>query len=291
MPDTLIPPSPPVSPSTPPASAPPATPAPKLAGKYDTPDALEKGIREIRTKTGFEPLPDSLKLIGEGGLYADAAAAEREYKRMESLLGGPKPAAKPAELSITPNQVAEPEGDLDIPAMVTKAGLKMEDLESQFTEKGDLTEEQYAAIRKARPGLTKGDIKAIAEGMAAKAALRTQAMEKVVGEAQSLAGGEQQLAMLRTWAAQNIAPERLAKFNAQVKADPTFYPEMVRIIAAEHSAAVGAGKAQPLIAGVAGNAMTTPPSPAEYKELEKRALAGDKAAQARILAMPSVRLI
>lgn len=282
MPDT------PTAPPTPPTPPAPPTPPPvKFAGKYDTPEALEKGIREIRTKTGFEPLPDSLKLIGDGGLYADAAAAEREYKRMESLIGAAKP-TKTADLSI---ETPTPDAEFDVPTLVNKAGLRLDELQAQFSTSGDLTQDQYAAIRKVRPGLTNGDIKAMARGMVAEAALRAQAMEKVVTEAQQIAGGEQQLTLLRAWAAQNITPERLQRLNSQVKADPAFYPDMVRLLTAEHSAAVGAGKAQPLIGGTAANGAVAPPSPAEYKDLERRAMSGDKSAIARIMAMPPAKLL
>ncbi len=269
---------------TPPAGTAPPAPSTKLAGKYETPEALEQGLREIRGAMGLEPVPDDAKLIGT--LYKDPEAAARDYTRMQRMMsqGKHKAAEEPLQIETSTNG-GQDDADYDVPDLIKKAGLDMAAVEKQYVETGDLTPEQYAAIRKANPGLSKAAIKAIADGQAAKAQLRQQAQQAVLVEAAQIAGGEEQLGNLRQWAAVNIPPERLARLNKQVVADPAFYPEMMRLIKAEHAEAVGAGRAAPLVSGSNPTITSKPLTGDEWRRVRDAAIGGDQAAIARIKAM------
>jgi hypothetical protein len=238
--------NPPIAPAGPAAGAPPDGEPKLFAGKFKTAEELERGYTELQ-------------------------------RQFHSTRPQPK-----NDLTIAPPTIDD---SADIPTLIERAGLKLDDLETVWAESGKLAPEQYAAIRKARPGLSNTDIDFIAEGLHAKAALRDQQVAGFVAEATQLVGGETQLTTLRQWAAENIDPGRLARFNKMVKADPSFYPDMVRLIAAEHSAKVGAGKAKPLIGGtslpVAGMGAR---SAEEYSQLLQAMQTGDVNARARIAA-------
>lgn len=278
---------------TPPAGTPPAgteAPAPsqKYAGKYETPEALENGLREIRGAMGLEPVPDDAKLIGT--MYKDPDAAARDYVRMQRMMsqGKHKVGDPPLAIENPSTNGGQDDADYDVPDLIKKAGLDMAAVEKQYLEAGDLTAEQYAAIRKANPGLSKAAIKAIADGQAAKAQLRQHAQQAVVGEAQQIAGGKEQLDNLRQWAATNIPQERLDRLNKQVVADPTFYPEMIRLLRSEHADAVGAGRASPLINGSNPTITSKPLTGDDWRRVRDAAMNGDPAAIARIRAMKPV---
>lgn len=262
------------------------TPTPKYAGKFADEAALATGINNIRTRLGAEPLAN---VLGEGGTYKTPAEAEIEYKALERLAGSIKPAAKPDGKPTEPLKIATEapaEADQDVPAILTKAGLNQADLETTWQEKGDLTPEQYDAIRKARPSLTKGDIKLIAQGMAATAIVRNQSVEASIAESQKVVGGKEQLDNLLASAKSFVTDAaELADFNRRLS-DPKLAVGAVRDLAARHAAEVGAGRSQPLLRGGTPAGPAIPKSSAEFTKLVDRASRGDAAALAVINATP-----
>lgn len=293
MPDPIAPaPAPPPPPGSPPPP-PPIVPPPNsgavlFAGKYKSPEDLEQGFREIHKPLGLDEIPGDRKLVGQGGMYTDHSALESAYKTFEKLLStravtSPPPPPPGEGLKIGGGEDA----NLDVPDLITKAGLKAEDLEKQWTEKNDLTDEQYAAIRKARPSLTKGDIKAIAEGMAAKAALAAQTQQAIRADAVQVAGGEKELNGLLAWAKTGFNAAEQADLNRRL-GDPNLYKGALQQIAAAHRAALGAGNAQPLVGGTpaSGSPVNTA---SDIFELTKRAEAGDTSAQAALKGIPMKR--
>lgn len=194
------------SPAAPPvAAAPPADPRsePKYAGKYADVDGLEKGIREVRRALSLPDLPEGRSLIGTH--YADAATAEAEYTSYARLLAktgkvtGEAPAvaapAAPKPEAPFPNPGVALNGehdDVDIPSLVTRAGLNFDDLSKQWSEKGELTTDQYAAIRKVNPAYGKHLVNELVTGMVAKS-------ERVLSQAVQLAGGGDNFEAAMKW--------------------------------------------------------------------------------------------
>lgn len=283
----------PTPPSPPPT--PPGQPNLQYAGKYATVEALEQGYREIRKPLGLSELPADSKLFGDGGMFRDVKALESAYRDMDTLLSSrSKPAEKPTPpgdgLSIPQDdpKAGEPApepSDFDVPEIITKAGLKPEDLEQAWTEKGDLTPEQYAAIRKAQPGLTNATIKAIARGMAAEAALHASQQAQIKAEATSIAGGQQQLEALLAFAKTEFSGAERADLNRRL-ADPALFKGALQQITAAHREKVGAGKAQPLINGGPGVAHSVA-SADDILKLRRRANSGDQSALAALNALPA----
>lgn len=271
----------------------------KFAGKYDSPEALEAGYREIRGKLGMGELPTDKPLFGSGGRYADVAALEASYKDLETALrargtptppkDGDKPPATPpkGDLGITPASEAAPEDDIGIDEILQKSGLKAEDLVTAFTQKGELTTDQYKAIQKARPGLSKKIINTLIRGeMAAFEAIQQRAGAARAKAIESL-GGEQQHDALRQWASENVPAAELKRLGQLVEADPDFYPTMMDIVAHRYQAAVKAGNAKPLVTGDApASGGSMPTTLDEFTKLADKAAAGDRGAIALLKRIP-----
>lgn len=274
------------------------TPTPLFAGKFKTAEDLDKGYREVRKtiadKHGLDPLPENVTLIGDGGLFKDAATLEEAYKKSARLIGVRGQDEKPPPAGDLKIEAGDDktaiEDSADVPTLVEKAGLKMSELAEQFTTTGDLSDEQYAAIRKARPSLSKADIKFIAEGMASKAVLQQQTQAAIRTEAIKLVGGEQQLGSL-------LHADTLSKFMspAEIKdagrrlADPTLAVGTVKDLQARYSAHVGASGGS-VIAGSAPTGQSLPKSSAEFVKIVDRAAGGDRAAMAMLESIPQTHI-
>lgn len=231
----------------------------KWAGVFATPQDLEKGIREIRPKIGLDAFPDEKPLVGAGGLYTDHFAAEDAYKMAVKALGKSgqeqpkavktetKTEAKPGSLSITKQEAST--GDETIDAVLGKAGLNGEELGDQWVKQGSLTTEQYAALK--AQGYPRAVVDGFMRGQMADAELSTMRANAAVEAAEAVAGGSAELETLRTWAAQNMDRARLKGLNDQVEKNPSFYPDMIRLIQQEHSKRLGADKSRPLVNGQA----------------------------------------
>lgn len=285
---------------------PPVAPNPDsmIAGKYETPEAFDKGFREIAGKIGIE-IPEDTPIIAKDGkgLFASQDAAVTGYKGYETALGKITAAAKPATPATPPKpgedplivKAQEPETpaeDEPLDALLQRAGLKTEDVIEQWQEKGDLTPEQYKALGKHH--VTKAMARAFMEGQAAVAAIAMQRQEAAVAAAEKIVGGKPQLDTLREWASKNIKPDELNRLAAII--DPKRggsrdnYPEYVEMLAARHAKAVGSGGAQPLVQGGAGTPTQGAKDGTEFSDLVRRAGMGDASAIAAINATPQDRI-
>lgn len=253
----------------------------KFAGKFNDADALASGINHLRTRIGAEPLA---KVIGEDGTYKDAGDAERAYKELERLAGSIR---KPDNKPVDPLKIGEPVSEeADITKIISTAGLNQTDLEKTWMEKGDLTDEQYDAIKKAKPSLTKGDIKLIAQGMAAQATIKNQTVQTAILEAEGVVGGKEQLQNLLSQAVNFVTDKaELEDFNRRL-ADPKLAVGAVRDLAARHATEIGAGRSAPLIRGSTPSGPAVPKSAAEFHQIVKRASYGDAQARAILMATP-----
>lgn len=212
----------------------------KFAGKYDTPEAFEKGFREGSAKAGFG-ISEKAKLYGDGGVFADIKAAEDAYKNIERMItakgqssGTTTTTTQNASVPLPQEQVVDDDADLD--AIIKKAGLSSGDIGRAFLENGKLTEDQYAAIKKAMPGATKKVIDTVigAQAQAAKAKWQDS-----IGKAQQIAGGDSELKNLMQWAKGNIDAATLEPLTQQASKNPDFYPGFVKFIANEYAAKNG----------------------------------------------------
>lgn len=261
-----------------------AAPPNKFAGKYDTPQDLEKGYGELHAKLGLPALPDKKPLFGAGGIYTDVAAAELGYKSLETLAGrlpappapGVTPAAKPAALAIP-----DAGDDADVEAVLKRAGVDGATLADQWKTGGKLADDAYAKLKAA--GYPKPVVNAFMEARAAQAAAGQIVSTQIVAEAAKLAGGEQQLDTLLKFGA-TLGADRVTDLNRRL-GDPKLWKGAVAEITSEYQTAAGAGTVQPLINGSAPS-----PTGAGFTTLKEFQDASDRVRRGNATAADKARL-
>lgn len=240
------------------SAAPPST---KFADKFDTPEALEKGTRELRKFLELET-PDGAIVGKDSNIARDTAQLEQHYKELEkhkgklgnakAPVGEPgKPADGKPGLEIKPVVEAKPASDVDYDTYVkTEIGIENpQSLGEAWLKDGKLSDADYAKF--AAKGHPKSVVDTHMRGLHALAQQSHGAVVASMAEATKIAGGETQLQNLLAWAGNpaNIPVAERERLNAQLKADPANYPIIAEMLATRHRMAVGAGKAQPLITG------------------------------------------
>ena len=152
----------------------PAAAPKKFAGKYDTPEDLEKGYKELEAKLGA-PKPAAAPPSGE----APAPS-------------GDAPKAPSLELQKPPAAPTPPKG-FDLAAA-----------EKEFIEKGKLSDATYKSF--AGAGFSKDQVDQYIEGQRALSQQRVSTVLQTVG-------GEEAFKQLQSWAIENYSEEELASFN------------------------------------------------------------------------------
>lgn len=251
-------------------------PQEKILGKFDTPEARDTALTEIHKKVMGEDVPVPT--------YADDEAKNKAYTAYERVMKQPKEEKKQPVVQPTttdnPLQIGVGDDDPDVDGILAKAGLNAAEVTKQWTEKGELTAEQYAALKKVGYGRKLADT--IATGQHARAVLSVQQNTAIRNEAVEAVGGEEAFKNLNLWAEQNLDKARIEELNGIVKDRPKAYPEVMRMLKMEHATALGAGKAKPLVTGSADG---TPPAITTWKEVDAlgtRAAKGDKEAIAQL---------
>lgn len=273
-----------IAPPGAPAGDAPATPAPEqkaplLAGKYADQAGLEKGIREARKAAGFEVIPDKLPIIGEDGLFADTAAAEREYKRLDQIINAKKPdgATKPPALTIGEEAKGgeKPPEDASVNDILDKAGIKFEEAEAEFTKNGKLSDEQLKAIRKNHPWMSHNIAVQLAKAELSERKLANIADQQSMHEAASAVGGMEQLDALVKNAGAFVPKDQQPELQKMLN-NPKQRVLAVRMLKQMHAEHIGAGGAAPMINGqMGGSGASAITTVKQYKELERRYTAGE----------------
>lgn len=259
-----------------------------LAGKYKSVEGLENGVREARKALGLPDLPTDQRLVGENGVYTSTDAAVVGYKDYQAMLnkmnGTPvNDAADPPGGNVTTQpteaeheartQIERDKLGIEEPAqptaadeqaktLIERAGLDREAVTKQLQEQGKLTDEQMQALVKAGNGnISQADIDDYIEGQKAKAQLAQASIQNATTQAVEAAGGQEQHEHLRTWAGTNLKGKDSVfdAINEAVDKDPSKYPDLIRYVAQQHKAAVGAGNSKPIVTGQGGNVTTTEP--------------------------------
>lgn len=250
----------------------------KYADKYETPQALEQGFREldklVSGEMGRPPLADSTVLVGESGMFKTHDELAASYTKTATAHGKikapePKPTTEPAKPApgapkIGGNEPApgsdmkigggsEPtDEDLDVDSLIEKAGLKKADLVEQWDKEGKLTDDQYAKIRGANRGIGKAIANQLARGMAAESALVLQESNRANEEAYKVVGGKDQLDMLIRVEAPKFVPKDQVEAFDKMLANPKTRVAAVRTLSVMHGEAVAGGKANKIVGGNTG---------------------------------------
>jgi len=198
----------------------------------------EEPIAAIETPAVETPQrpADMPEKFWDGNLDTSIKKWADSTRELEGKLRTPK-----AALSITDAPPAiDDEAGLD--AVIQKAGFTQEALAATIKEKGDLSPEQYEAFKKLGYGK-----KMVQDTIGGIALAQQQAVDKAVGEARSLAGGQQQLDTLLTFA--KGLPEALKGDLNRRLANPVTLFGAVLEIQGHYNMAIKAGQAKPMIEG------------------------------------------
>lgn len=114
-------------------------------------------------------------------------------------------------------------------AVARAEGVDMESLSQEYFQNGDLSDQSYEALEKA--GIPRQVVKEYIEGQEARAyQYQTQALEAI--------GGEEEFAKISEWAAANLDPAQIERYNAAVDSgDASRMQEAVKALAYEYSRA------------------------------------------------------
>lgn len=261
-----------------PAAPPPAAPPPAAPV---TPPANPPAPAAPQAPAWLNDVPEKLRRATPEETIAEVIKSRNELERTLGSRGQPQaptpPSAPESGLSIP-----EPSADDDLPTVIQKSGLKMDALEKQWKEHGKLTDEQYAALRRAKPGFTNKDIDIFAAGLVAQAEVRAARQAQWKQEAAAIAGGQDKLDFLLGNAPSFVPAAELEGVREMV-ADPVLFRQGIRLLSLYHAEHTKSGGSVPLITGSGGTADNGfPKNDAERVALIDRAAAGDADAQ-RIL--------
>jgi len=163
---------------------------------------------EIKTDETTTEAPEAKPALKEdrpSGLpekFETVESMAKSYAELETKLGQ-KPEEAPAE-----EAKPEAKGDLAIAEKaVESAGLDMASLNKEYADEGKLGEESYEKLEKA--GISKEVVDQFIAGQQAIA-------DKTAGEIRSLVGGNDNYAMLVTWAKDNLSEAETNAYNTAV---------------------------------------------------------------------------
>ena len=213
----------------------PAPPAPEpqsqelLAGKYRSVDDLVKGYKELESRLGRSP-------------EAQGSTPEPAGDQPE---GQPDPAPEP------------PPPPQSVDDVLERAGLQQSDLVSEWNTNGRLSDQQYESL--AKQGYPRDVVDSFYRGQQAQ-------LDTITRQAQTIAGGEQALENMLSWAGKALDEQSQNDLDARLQ-NPRTAIEAVQALKQQYDAAIRATGSRPLLGGG-----TPPPAPvgftdpAEYRQ-------------------------
>ena len=188
-------------------------------------ESMAKDNVEVAEKPDW--VPDKFYNKETGAIDYENLA--KSYSELEKKQSAPKEKTK-ADVKEEPQTAEE---------AVEKAGLDMSSLQSEYDEKGELTDASYEALEKA--GIPKETVNLYIEG---QKALVAQAQE----HAYALTDGKEGYSAMSDWAKANLTADELQSYNTSVNSSNKNTREIaIRGLWAKFSADSGDGK--PLVHG------------------------------------------
>lgn len=169
----------------------------------------DKFANQEQLVDGNQPDPVPVTPLPEGGLdkFYNKETGEYDWqnhaKELEYRMKNPQ---KPNEENITPEQMeaVKQVSNSEAIDIVGRAGLDAKSLQDHLNQNGTLPEEAYAALEK--QGLNRQLVDMYVENYNFKAnAVRESALNYV--------GGEQEWNALSGWAAENLTPQEVSRYN------------------------------------------------------------------------------
>ena len=154
----------------------------------------EKPVEENVTQSKPEGLPEKFKSVED---------LAKSYSELEKKLGDNKEEAPKEDTS-----KEEPKNDLEIAEKaVESAGLNMDNLATEYSEKGELDAKSYEALEKA--GIPKDYVNQFIEGQKAIADQQAKSIKDIVG-------GTDAYTEMSDWASSNMTDQEKTAYNTAV---------------------------------------------------------------------------
>lgn len=186
---------------------------------------------------------DKVEIQGEeprllAGKYKSPEDLEKAYKELESKLGQSRPDAPEAEQVDTADEVdvdeAEPEasnakeiyGDF-IGTRLEEAGIDFGDMNTRWQETGQLSDADYGELEGA--GFTRQMVDAYLAGLQYTATQDNELAAQQISGIKAQYGGEEGYAAMTQWAASNLSESEISAFNKLVNTND---PDQARLAVA-----------------------------------------------------------
>tara|TARA_Y100000593_G_scaffold93661_1_gene189384 strand:+ start:293 stop:1105 length:813 start_codon:yes stop_codon:yes gene_type:complete len=115
--------------------------------------------------------------------------------------------------------------DMGVDALLEHVGLRGDELATNWTEQGSLTDDQYSAF--AKIGLSREIVDTFMRGEAANAQNTVYQQEKLLQRGHDLAGGKEEFEALMRWASDKLPQDRIAALESRLN-NPTQFEGAVK---------------------------------------------------------------
>lgn len=192
-----------------------------------TPTAAEATQSPAQQAANAQPQMTARKFADK---YASVEELEKGYKELQAKVGQKFPDTS----------------TLDLVGILQKAGLKNEDLVTNWSTEGKLSESQYQKL--ASIGFNRAVVDAFLQGQSSIASRGQQEQEMMKLRAYEMVGGTEQLQNLLNWAGTNYTPDKVEELNSRL-ATGKGYEGALKEILFDYKQAIGAGFGKPILSG------------------------------------------
>lgn len=135
-----------------------------------------------------------------------------------------------------------------VSSVIERAGIRADEIATNFQQQGRLTDDQYAAL--AKVGYSRAVVDEYMTGQMAIAATRVNAAQQARDRAFTAAGGPEQWNSLTEWARTHYTPEQIKSFDARL-ADPSTSDSAVKEMLYDYRVVAGNSVGVSMVAGQA----------------------------------------
>lgn len=167
-----------------------------------------------------------------GGKYKSVEDLERGYTELHSKF----------------SQKFPDTSTLDVGGILEKAGLKNDELVTNWTTEGKLSDVQYQKL--AAAGYSRAVVDTFLHGQSVAAQDTGREQQQMLVGAYEMAGGKDQLGNLLAWAQHNYPPDKIDELNERL-ANARGYQGAIKEVLFDYRQAVGAGFTRPMANGQA----------------------------------------
>lgn len=155
------------------------------------------------------------KILGKFNSQDDLAKA---YLELEKKLGLAGKQAEEDENVVTDDKGDDVTNDeptqKEVEEVLAVAGLEYDALAKEYSDNGKLSDESYAALKKA--GIPKAIVDSYIAGQEALVQKQQEFAEATVKELKEIAGGEEGYASVVKWASNNLSEDEISAFNMAI---------------------------------------------------------------------------